>query len=149
MSRLRRLSLRAGAAGALVAGLFTVNAASANAIGDNCDGVEVPRCVYLVKDASGGIAVHASITDAGGGRNFDVAVNNIRLQRYTTSGWVTLSDTVGGDYDGWHTSSDVGSSRTLVCQGGSAYLRGAAYMQHRGAEANAYTIYTATVQISC
>jgi len=150
MASVRRFVMRAGAAGALATGLVAASAASASATGDNCDGVEVPRCVYIVVDGAGGVAAHAAITDAGGGRNFDVAVNNIRLEIRTSSGaWATLPGSAVGDYDGWHSTYDTGSSHTINCQSGSATLRGAAYMQYTGAASGAYTIYTLPVSVSC
>ena len=150
MNRIRRLVMRVGAAGTLAAGLFAATAASASAIGNNCDGVEVPRCIYIVENAGGGVSAHASITDAGGGRNFDVAVNNVRLQYLTGSGtWATLPGSGVGDYDGWHPTFDTAIGNSVNCQSGAATLRAAAYMQYQEAASGAYTIYSSAVVVSC
>ncbi len=106
--------------------------------------------MYIVVNSSGGVSAHASITDAGGGGNFDVAVNNVRLQYVTpaaTRATVTASGV--GDYDGWHPTYDTAAGNSVNCQSGAATMRAAAYMQYRGAASNDYTIYSSAVVVSC
>lgn len=146
MNRIRTFTTRTAAAGVVALGAATAFAAPANAYGDNCDGVEVPRCVSIVLQPSG-FAARATIRDATGGRNFEVSVNNVRLQAYTTDGWRTITST--GDYDGWHLTSDAGTAGYLTCNSGSATIRAVAYVQYRGAESNGYTMYSGDVRISC
>ncbi|MFD6277532.1 hypothetical protein ACFWFI_18465 [Streptomyces sp. NPDC060209] len=112
--RVRRL----GTTGALVAAalgtsiVFTPS--SASAAGDWwCYGAQVKRCVTVWWDETADTyRARAKITDVAGGGSYQVKVNNVKLQRTSsTGGYVTLRSTT--DNDGWHDAEDLAGTTTV------------------------------------
>jgi hypothetical protein len=62
--------------------------------------------------------------------NYDVAVNNVQLQRLTSAGWRYVRGSRGGEWDGWHEVHDIGHGRGRACVSRATY-RAAAYFQWR------------------
>jgi hypothetical protein len=98
-----------------------------------CAGAQVLRCVWLnVDNTNGRVRAYASIRDASGGGNYDVAVNEIRV------GWQTAGGDTGEgtgttrpDHDGWHDFWDTGSSELRACSIFPESYRARAHFQWR------------------
>ena len=106
--------------------------------------------MYIVVNSSGGVSAHASITDAGGGGNFNVAVNNVLLQYVTPAGsWATVPASGVGDYDGWHPTYDTAAGKSVNCQSGGSDDARRGIHAVPGGGVRAYTIYSSAVVVSC
>ena len=87
-------------------------------IGIRCVGVEVDRCAYVqLNDTRTRIRAKGRIVDNPYGGDYTVAVNNTQLQTYVNDRWVTVSGSLGSDYDGWFGVADtaIGPAIYPVC----------------------------------
>jgi hypothetical protein len=78
-------------------------------VGQWCGGFEVWRCGWMNVDFTyNRVRGYGYVLDSGLRQDWDVAVNNIRLQYKPTesSFWNVVA--TGGDYDGWHSFDDQG-----------------------------------------
>lgn len=93
------------AALAVAGGMAVAPMASAATENRKCVGREVIRCVdFSTWGSETGVYVSpvVSIRDADGGGDYQVGVNEVRLQRLDSDGeWRTLYGTRSNDYDGW------------------------------------------------
>src|SRR5262245_587030 len=86
-------------AGALVPA--TASAAWVNG-GARCTGVKVYRCAYVhINTGTQQIRAKGTISDEPGSDDFRVAVYDTQLQTFVGGRWVTVSGSLGADYDGW------------------------------------------------
>ncbi|MFD3839775.1 hypothetical protein ACFWWC_26480 [Streptomyces sp. NPDC058642] len=136
---------RVGTTGALVAAtlgasiVLTPSSASASGTWD-CHGTQVKRCTMIWWDPDADtFRARAKITDADGGGNYRVKVNNVRLQRYMSStGWVTVRH--ADDNDGWHAISDLAGTSTIdPCSGPPNSFRAVAAFYWKGASSGSET----------
>ena len=103
-----------GAVVAAVAGaLMVVVPSSASADSEwQCHGTAVVRCATVWWDeVADTYRARAKITDAAGGGNYEVRVIDVKLQRTSNSGWVTMRTKADGD--GWHATEDLAGTTTV------------------------------------
>lgn len=94
----------------------TVAPASAEVvtIRETCVGAQVIRCAWLNFDTvNQRVRGHVRITDTAGGGNYDVDVNEIRMQRQSGSAWETLSPVV--PHYGFKDTTDTGATALYRC----------------------------------
>jgi hypothetical protein len=121
----------AALAGALVPA--SASAAWVNG-GARCTGFEVYRCAYVhINTGTQQIRAKGTIRDDPGSQDFRVAVHDTQLQTYTGGRWVTVSGSLGSDYDGWWGVAEtaLGPVRTRVC--GNRLYRSISHFQWKGA----------------
>jgi hypothetical protein len=104
---------RFGVLGAVVAGALTVVPSTAVADSDWwCHGTAVERCATVWWDETADtFRARAKITDVAGGGNYEVRVIDVKLQRTSDSGYVTLRTATDGD--GWHDVEDLAGTTTV------------------------------------
>ncbi|MEV4998512.1 hypothetical protein ACFVTT_10295 [Streptomyces niveus] len=114
--KFKRMS-RFGTTGALVAAAFAssivLTPATASADSDwKCYGKQVKRCVTVLWDQDADTYQgRAKITDVAGGGNYNVKVNNVKLQRFNGTKWVNVR--TKADNDGWHATEDLAGTATV------------------------------------
>jgi hypothetical protein len=116
-SWMRKLARAVGAAaGMVMAGCLVATAAPASAatktIESNCVGTAVRACVQVrFSEAHWGYLGWAKITDnQNDAANYDVWVDHLSLERYTTRGW--LPSTSSADLDGRYKESETAQTAT-------------------------------------
>lgn len=108
----------------------------------SCDGYQVQRCVWLNYDSTNDrLRAYGRTVDAAGGNNYDVSVNQLSLQAWNGSRWVTQA--YNADYDGWFANSDNASTGLVSCSVASSF-RVVAFHQWRGTPSGSETRVTAT-----
>ncbi|MFI6119420.1 hypothetical protein ACIBCU_06135 [Streptomyces sp. NPDC051064] len=108
---------RFGTTGALVAAslgasiVLTPSSASAESAWE-CYGTQVKRCAAVWWDETADTyRARAKITDVAGGGSYQVKVTDVKLQRFSGSGWVTLRTAADGD--GWKDTEDLAGTTTV------------------------------------
>lgn len=99
----------AGAAALALGGsmALTVTPASAAIVGRHCQGTAVRACVEVRSDDDLDHRAWAKISDnQRDGANYQVWVNHLQLQQYTTRGWVRVAHSADtdGEYNSWETA---------------------------------------------
>lgn len=130
---MERSAARGLAAVVLGTAALTVGAAGASAeVQTNayrCYGVEVPRCAWINYDSQNHrVRGYVRITDAAGGGNYQVAVNNIRLYKNGN-----LVNTVG-DYDDWYDTTDTAQTALVDCHSNDHFVVKYTAKWRRGSE---------------
>jgi hypothetical protein len=127
---------------ALAASFLVVvaSAVPAQALGDNCSGEQVKRCIRVLKSGDSYYA-HAGIEDENGA--YDVAVNQIQLQRHDGTEWVTVKSL--GDFDGWAATRDEGDTGLHGCSSGVHSFRALAFFQWSGPDSGEQWLTTDNV----
>jgi hypothetical protein len=86
-------------------------------LGLKCPGREVVRCAYMHYDSVNDVLRgYATATDTGGLTDWEVAVNDLRLQRSPTGAsgtWTTVAE--GGDFDGYQPTDDFANTTLAPC----------------------------------
>jgi hypothetical protein len=148
---------RAAAMGTLVLAPLVVPApahAGVDSIGTACAGKEVIRCVWFnVDHANNRLRAHSGIWDAAVSDpdpNYTVATSRVRLQRYAGGTWRSWSGSYADDYDGWHSSVDLGAGGLVGCRNGSSYtVRAVVHQKWKGASPGAGTQYGPAATLVC
>ncbi|HEY3005729.1 MAG TPA: hypothetical protein VGJ44_25510 [Kribbellaceae bacterium] len=134
----QRFALRGAIVAVLASllGAFLVQPASAAVYsrGLGCAGTQVKRCLWFNHDSTyNRLRAYAWVADVDGGRNYNVAVNRVHLQVWTSSGWRVVSNSTGTDYDGWHAVRDDAHGPLVPCANGVRFtVRSVAYFQWQG-----------------
>jgi hypothetical protein len=103
-----------GAVVAAVAGALMVTTASSAAADSEwkCHGTAVVRCATVWWDeVADTYRARAKITDVAGGGNYEVRVVDVKLQRTSNNGWVTVRTKADGD--GWHDVQDLAGTTAV------------------------------------
>lgn len=140
----RRVGTALGVVLAMVASFLVVasTAAPAQALGDRCPGTQVVRCIRVLQVGTSYYA-HAGIEDENGA--YDVAVNQIQLQRHNGSSWVTVKE--NGNFDGWAATRDEGDTGSHSCTSGGHSFRARAFFQWSGPDSGEEWVTTGVVSI--
>jgi len=135
---IRGFALRGAIVAVLAALLGALFVQPANAAvytrGYGCAGTQVKRCLWFNHDSTyNRLRAYAWVADVDGGRNYNVAVNRVHLQVWTSSGWRVVSNSTGTDYDGWHAVRDDAHGPLVSCANGYRFtVRSVAYFQWQG-----------------
>lgn len=132
----------AGLATAVV--LVIAPAAPAQAVVQNCSpGQVISTCIDIGEGYPDKFWSFAQIWSEES--QVEVAVNDIRIQKYISGSWVNINSTLIGDYDGYHPTYDEGGSLQFECGGRGYSIRGAAHIYYRttsGSTRHDWTIYS-------
>ena len=141
---IRRVSTALAVVLALMASFLVVasTATPAQALGDKCPGVQVKRCIRVLQVGTSYYA-HAGIEDENGA--YDVAVNQIQLQRHNGSRWVTVKE--NGNFDGWAATRDEGDTASHSCTSGVHSFRARAFFQWSGPDSGEQWLTTDVVRV--
>lgn len=94
-----------------------------------CYGSEVVRCAWINYDSQNHrVRGYVRITDAAGGGNYQVAVNNIRMSKNGNR-----ISTVG-DYDDWYDTTDTAQTALVDCHSNDHFVVKYTAKWRRGSE---------------
>jgi hypothetical protein len=132
---LKRLAVFASVLLVLVIASPGVAQAQIHVLGDRCIGDKVLRCLrFHWDDANDRLRAYGVAIDVGDGINYQVAINQLRLQILTPSGtWSdigmpgTINTSWNLDYDDYHEDADTADGSLFSCGGLDDFITVRAY----------------------